>query len=86
MTPLATEPEIHGWLVRFVAGVLDVEESAIDTSVRLERLGVDSATTLVLAADLGSAMGVELSPVRVFEHRTIDALAAVLASVKLAEA
>jgi acyl carrier protein len=82
-----TEPEIRRWLVRFVAGVLAVDEAAIDTGMRLERLGVDSATTLVLAADLGAALGTELSPVRVFEHRTIEALAAHLVSAQhLAEA
>ncbi len=70
------EPEVRRWLVRFIADVLDVEESAIDTGMRLERLGVDSAMTLVLAADLGAALGTELSPVWVFEHRTIDALTA----------
>jgi acyl carrier protein len=69
------EPEVRRWLVRFIAGVLDVDESAIDTGMRLERLGVDSAMTLVLAADLGAELGTELSPVWVFEHRTIDALA-----------
>jgi acyl carrier protein len=77
-----TEPEIRRWLVRFIAGVLDVGESAIDTGMRLERLGVDSATTLVLAADLGAALGTELSPMWVFEHRTIGALAARLASLQ----
>ena len=71
-----TELEIRQWLVRFIAGVLDVDESAIDPGMRFERLGVDSATTLVLAADLGAELGTELSPVWVFEHRTVNALAA----------
>lgn len=74
-----TESEIRQWLLNFVAELLDVDIRAIDLRMPLDRLGVDSAMALVLAADLGAALRTELSPVKVFGYRTIDAMAEHLA-------
>jgi acyl carrier protein len=67
---------IQDWLVEFVAALLAVDVDRIDVTMSLDQLGVDSATTLVLAADLGSWLGVELSPLELVDHPTVEALAA----------
>lgn len=67
---------VQDWLVEFVSALLAVRVDRIDATMALNQLGVDSATTLVLAADLGSWLGVELSPVELADHQTIEALAA----------
>ena len=66
--------EIQDWLVGFVAALLEVEPAMIDVAMPFEQLGVDSATTLVLSADLEEWLGLELSPVEVFRYPTIRSL------------
>jgi acyl carrier protein len=73
--------EIRLWLIDFVATLLEVEPRLVDAEMPFDRLGVDSATTLVLAADLGSWLGIELSPVEVFDYPTIEALTAQLSAL-----
>lgn len=77
---MSTE-DIECWLVGFVANLLDVPPEQIAVTMPFESLGVDSATTLVLAADLSEWLGVELSPVEVFEYGTIRSLAERLTAV-----
>ncbi len=66
--------ELRDWLVAFVADVLDVSTEEVDTGAAWESLGVDSATTLVLVADLSVVLGREVRPVEVLENPTIDAV------------
>lgn len=77
---MSTE-DIQDWLVGFVANLLDVPPELISVTMPFESLGVDSATTLVMAADLSEWLRVELSPVEVFEYSTIRTLADRLAAV-----
>ncbi|TDV41021.1 acyl carrier protein [Actinophytocola oryzae] len=70
MSELATRE----WLVAFVAGVLDVAREEVDPTASWESLGVDSATTLVLVADLSAVLGREVRPIEVLENPTIDTL------------
>ncbi len=70
-----TTEDIEHWLVGFVASLLEVEPAMIEVTMPFDLLGVDSATTLVLAADLSEWLQVELSPVEVFEYATIRSLA-----------
>lgn len=75
-----THQELRDWLVRFVADVLEIDPSEVDTSVTWESLGVDSATILVLVADLSAETTRDVRPVEVLENPTIEELAAHLAS------
>ncbi|MGN5380578.1 acyl carrier protein [Streptomyces lasalocidi] len=49
-------------------------------------MGVDSATTLVLAADLTALLRREIRPAEIFEHPSIEKLAAHLTSPVTQEA
>ena len=80
MTPLA----IREWLIEFVEHLLDVPADRIDVLMPLDMLGVDSATTLVMAGELSDLLGVEVSPVDLVNHTTIEALTAHLAAQLLA--
>jgi acyl carrier protein len=79
-----TPQDIQDWLVGFVERLLEVPARHIDVTMPLDMLGVDSATTLVLADELSALVGVELSPVELFDHTTIEALTVHLASLPLA--
>jgi acyl carrier protein len=80
-----TPEDIEDWLVGFVVQLLGISARHIDITMPLNMLGVDSATTLVLAGELSELVQVELSPVELFDHATIEALTAHLASLRLAK-
>lgn len=77
------ESELRQWLVGFVADVLDVAPTEIDPDAQWEALGVDSATTLVLIADLSVVLGREVRPIEVLENPTINAVVEHLGAVHL---
>ncbi|MFF9687118.1 SDR family NAD(P)-dependent oxidoreductase [Streptomyces sp. NPDC014623] len=62
-----------------VAGRLGVPADRIDTGASYYELGLDSATLLRTAAELGERLGTELAPTLLFEHATVTALARHLA-------
>jgi hypothetical protein len=71
-----THRDLRDWLVRFVAELLDIAPSEVDASATWETLGVDSATILVLVAELSAGPGWRVRPIDVLEHPTISSLAA----------
>lgn len=69
-----SEQELREWLVTFVADVLDIEPDEVDPATAWEALGVDSAMTLVLVADLSVVLGRDVRPVEVLANPTINAV------------
>lgn len=80
-TPAPGEEELRAWLVTFVADVLDVAPEEVDPGTTWEALGVDSAMTLVLVADLSVVLGRDVRPVEVLSNPTIDAVVEHLTTV-----
>lgn len=76
-----TEEDLVNWLRSYLADLLDIEARAVSTDLPLNVLGVDSATTLVLAADLSAYTGRETKPVEILDHPTVERLAHHLAAV-----
>jgi acyl carrier protein len=83
MSTLASEQELREWLVTFVADVLDVSRDEVDPNAFWESLGVDSAMTLVLVADLSVVLGSEVRPIEVLENPTINAVVEHMTAVQL---
>ncbi len=75
-----TYAQTRATTVDLVADLLGVPADRIDPSASLEMLGVDSATTLVLAGQLSQHLGFEVNPVQVWGCSSIDVLAQRLAS------
>lgn len=75
-----TGDQIRSHVATFVAQLLDVPVDRVQSDVPLDHLGFDSATSLVLAADLSALLGREISPIAVFDSHTIDVLASRLAA------
>ncbi|BFV60921.1 hypothetical protein KCMC57_up60250 [Kitasatospora sp. CMC57] len=78
-----TRQQLTEWLREYLADLLDVTPEQIGTDLPLEQLGVDSATTLVLSADLTAHLGREIRPGEIFEHPTVEGLAAHLGGTAL---
>lgn len=74
--------ELREWLVTFVADVLDVRPDEVDPSASWESLGVDSAMTLVLVADLSVVLGRQVRPIEILANPTVDAVVEHLMAVQ----
>jgi len=74
--------ELRAWLMTFVADVLDVSPDEVDPCAPWESLGVDSAMTLVLVADLSVVLGREVRPIEVLANPTINAVVEHLRAVQ----
>ncbi|MEV0503099.1 beta-ketoacyl synthase N-terminal-like domain-containing protein, partial [Streptomyces spectabilis] len=81
-TTAAAAPEadsMHALVRSVVAGRLGVPADRIDAGASYYALGLDSATLLRIAAELGERLGTKLAPTLLFEHATVTALAGHLA-------
>jgi acyl carrier protein len=68
-------------LVTFVADILDIAPDEVDPGASWESLGVDSAMTLVLVADLSVVLDRDVRPIEVLSNPTIDAVVEHLTAV-----
>ncbi len=75
-----TVDAIQGWLVGYLARLLDVDASKVDVDKPVDRYGLDSAAAIQLVAELGEWMKVELEPTIIFDYRTVRKLADHVAS------
>jgi acyl carrier protein len=73
-------PELRDWLVAFVAETLAVAPSEVDQEATWDELGIDSASILVMLANLVESRGLAARPVEVLDHPTVEALAGHLAT------
>jgi acyl carrier protein len=71
----ASESEIREWCVAYLAKALKLAPERINPQAKFARLGLDSAASALLIADLEDWLGVELSAELIFEHETPAALA-----------
>lgn len=73
-------PEIARWLVDHIANALGIDRAEVSSQTPLMDLGVSSVQAAELADDLGSWLGGELPVTLIFDHPTIERLAAHLGS------
>ena len=78
----AHEEDLRAWLTTFVADVLDIGPDEVDPAAPWESLGIDSAMTLVLVADLSVVLGRTVQPIEVLTNPTIDAVVEHLVAVE----
>ncbi len=66
--------EIQAWLTRYLAAELGASTNEIGLDVPFNRFGLDSASAVRLAADLGDWLGTKLEPVIAWNYPNILAL------------
>lgn len=76
-----TEATLKQWLVQALAGKLSIAAADIDSSKGFEDHGLDSRAGIQLSGRLERLLECRLSPALLYQHPTIDALAAHLAEV-----
>ncbi|HET9038512.1 MAG TPA: acyl carrier protein, partial [Gemmatimonadales bacterium] len=67
---------IRAWLVAEIARVVGIAPSAIDVRAPFDSLGLSSVDGVSLSGELEQLLGCELPPTLVYEHPSIEALAA----------
>jgi acyl transferase domain-containing protein/acyl-CoA synthetase (AMP-forming)/AMP-acid ligase II/acyl carrier protein len=77
--------EIRSWLVDRIARKLRMPVADLDPREPLARYGLDSLTAVQTAGDLEQWLGRPLSPVLIYDHPTIEALAQFLAGKRIAQ-
>ncbi|MDX2676496.1 MULTISPECIES: acyl carrier protein [Streptomyces] len=77
--PAVTAPEAEGWLIEKIAHRLDVATTEVSREVYFDELDLDSTEALILAGELESWLGFELSTTTLWYHPTVKDLAAYLA-------
>jgi acyl transferase domain-containing protein/acyl-CoA synthetase (AMP-forming)/AMP-acid ligase II/acyl carrier protein len=75
----ASMADIRSWLIDRIAAKLRLSRTAIDPRQPLSQLGLDSLSAVQLAGELEEFLKTPLSPVLIYDHPTIDALARHLA-------
>ncbi len=73
-----TEESLRSWLVADLARRVKCAESEIDTAKPFDAFGLDSRTAVQVSGALEKVVERRLSPAILFDHGTIDDLAAYL--------
>lgn len=68
--------EVHEWLLERLAARLGVAPGEVDPTQPFARYGLDSAAAVSLAGELEELLGVELPETLLYQHPTIERLAA----------
>ena len=71
--------EIEAWLVRHLAGLLNVPPESLDIRRPFASYGIDSAQAVSLAGELEEWLGIALPPTLLYDYPTIESLAGFLA-------
>ncbi|HEX9056616.1 MAG TPA: beta-ketoacyl synthase N-terminal-like domain-containing protein, partial [Ktedonobacterales bacterium] len=74
------QDDIRDWLIAQVANRLQSARSEIDPREPFTAFGMDSAAAVGLSGDLQDWLGLQLSPTLLWEHPSIEALSAYLAT------
>jgi acyl carrier protein len=75
----ATEDQIVAWCVDYLAKTLNTSAADITPDKDIDQFGLDSAIVTSMVMDLETWLGIEVPLALLFEHRTLNDLAAALA-------
>ena len=66
---------IRKWMINYVARLVGIPASEVNTSITFAEHGLDSTAAAGLSGDLADWLGIHLEANMMKEHRTIDAVA-----------
>jgi acyl carrier protein len=68
--------EIRQWMMNYVAGLLEIQETEVKTDVPFDQYGLDSMAAVGMTGDLEEWLGEKLDPTLLYDYPTIDAFSA----------
>jgi acyl carrier protein len=69
------EATLRTWLINYIVMVMNMPGDNVPTDQTFESYGFDSVEIVVMAGVLEEEFGVQVDPVQLFEHSSIDAFA-----------
>ncbi|MEP0873804.1 acyl carrier protein [Trichocoleus desertorum AS-A10] len=75
-----TAEVIQGWIIDYVAQVLEIEPNQVNTQAAFDQYGLDSATAISLICHIEALSGRELSPTLLYDLPSIKVLSQRLAA------
>jgi acyl carrier protein len=75
---MATQSEIAPFLTQVLAKILKVKPTDINGTIAFDRFGLDSAGAFKMVGALNEKYGTDFEPTILYDHPTIDQLAAFL--------
>ena len=81
MGNMRSKEEIIGWIQKTIANELHVDVAAVPPHAKFTELGADSVALIALAGDLEEWLGQTVLPSMLWDHPTLEALAAELSRV-----
>ncbi len=76
---LLSAAEIQGWIVSYLAELLELDPDEIDLAIPFDSYGLDSALAVGMTGDLEDWLGKEIDPTLLYDYPTIEVLARYLA-------
>jgi acyl carrier protein len=70
---------LRNWMVSYIDGILSVP-GGVQTDKTFDTYGFDSVEAVVMAGVMEEEFGVQIDPVQLFEHPSIDAFVRAFAS------
>ncbi|BDA68882.1 phosphopantetheine-binding [Calothrix sp. PCC 7716] len=75
-----TSAEIQAWVASYLAELLEIDASEVDTTIAFDRYGLDSSVAVGLTGDLEEWLDIKLDPTLLYDYPTIETLSRHLAS------
>ena len=72
---LPTAVEIQGWIVSYLAQLLEIDPDEVNVTIPFDRYGLDSSVAIGLTGDLEDWLGIKLDPTLLYDYPTIEGLA-----------
>jgi acyl carrier protein len=69
------EAKLRAWLINYITSVLNLPGEGVPTDQTFDSYGFDSIEAVVMAGVMEEEFGVQVDPIQLFEHPSIDAFA-----------
>lgn len=66
--------EIKGWVIDYLADLLETDPEEIDITIPFDRYGLDSSAAVGLTGELEDWLGAEVPPTLLYDYPTVEAL------------
>ncbi|MET0135542.1 MAG: acyl carrier protein [Kibdelosporangium sp.] len=73
--PDSTPTQVQDWLLRTIAGYLELSPAELDPERPFAEIGLDSVYALTLSADIEDTFGLEVEPTMAWDYPTAAVLA-----------
>ena len=77
---ISGENDIREWMIGYVGKVLAVPAENFPTGATFDSYGLDSVEAVVMAGVMEEEFGIQIDPIELFDHPSVDQFAAALAA------